>query len=80
MSLQHSSIEAADSRTRTSSSITSTRRLSTKASIPHRIVGIDPVFQAFRKQRRLPAIDHLDEAPYPIPPQIAAAESYSANK
>src|SRR5258707_9547591 len=44
-----------------------------------RIALIDPVRQALGKQRRLPAIDPLNEAPHLIPPQIAA-ESYSANQ
>src|SRR6266446_914781 len=46
---------------------------------PNRIALIDPVRQALGKQRRLPAIDPLNEAPHLIPPQIAA-ESYSANQ
>jgi hypothetical protein len=33
----------------------------------NRIILIDPVIQVFRKQRRLLAIDPLDEAPHPIP-------------
>src|SRR5258707_12655645 len=44
-----------------------------------RIALIDPVLQTLGKQRRLPAIDPLNEAPHLIPPQIAA-ESYSANQ
>ena len=44
-----------------------------------RIVLVDPVFKALRKQRRLPAIDPLNKAPHPTPPQIAS-ESYSANQ
>ena len=43
------------------------------------IVLIDPVFQAFRKQRALPTIRALNEAPHPIPPQ-KHPESYSANQ
>src|SRR6266700_2779741 len=46
---------------------------------PNWIVAIDPILQTFGKQRRLPAIDPLNEAPHPIPPQITA-ESYSANQ
>src|SRR5271167_3413751 len=46
---------------------------------PNGIILVDPVFQAFRKQRALPTIRALNEAPHPIPPQIAA-ESYSANQ
>src|SRR6266700_4908895 len=46
---------------------------------PNWIVPIDPILQTFGKQRRLPPIDPLNEAPHPIPPQIAA-ESYSANQ
>src|SRR5262249_33125240 len=46
---------------------------------PNRIALIDPVLQALGKQRPLPAIDPLNEAPHLIPPQIAA-ESYSANQ
>src|SRR5262249_51374263 len=45
---------------------------------PNWIVLIDPILQAFGKYRRLLAINSLNEAPHPIPPQIAA-ESYSAN-
>src|SRR6202040_4113986 len=43
------------------------------------IVLADPVFQAFRKQRGLTAIDSLNEAPHPILPQIAR-ESYRENQ
>ena len=39
----------------------------------------DPVFQAFRKQRGLTAIDPLDEAPHPTLPHIAQ-ESYRKNQ
>ena len=39
----------------------------------------DPVFQAFRKQCGLTAIDPLNEAPHPILPQIAR-ESYRGNQ
>ena len=46
---------------------------------PNRIVLADPVFQAFRKQRALPAIRPLNEAPHPILPQIAR-ESYRENQ
>jgi hypothetical protein len=35
---------------------------------PNRIVLADPVFQAFRKQRALPAIRALNEALHLIPP------------
>ena len=35
----------------------------------NRIVLVDPVFQAFRKQRALPAIRALNKALHPIPPQ-----------
>src|SRR6476660_9183881 len=41
----------------------------------NRIVLADPVFQAFRKQRGLTAIDSLNEAPHPI-----ARESYRGNQ
>jgi hypothetical protein len=34
----------------------------------NRIVLIDPIFRAFRKQRGLTAIDPLNEAPHPILP------------
>ena len=37
----------------------------------NRIVFADPVFQAFRKQRRLAPVNPLNEAPHPILPQIA---------
>src|SRR5262249_41088325 len=43
------------------------------------IVLINPVFQALRKQRALPTIRALNEAPHPIPPQIAQ-ESYRENQ
>ncbi len=46
---------------------------------PNRIVLANPVFQAFRKQRALPAIRALDKALHPIPPQIAQ-ESYRKNQ
>src|SRR5260370_37014301 len=45
----------------------------------NRIVLADPVFQAFRKQRALTAIRHLNEAPHRILPQIAR-ESYRENQ
>ena len=45
----------------------------------NRIVLADPVFQAFRKQRGLTAIDPLNEAPNPILPQIAR-ESFAGNQ
>src|SRR5919198_4659679 len=45
---------------------------------PNRIIFIDPVFQAFGKQRGLAAIYPLNEALHPIPPQIAQ-ESYREN-
>ena len=45
----------------------------------NRIVLTDPVVQAFRKQRRLTAIDPLNEAPDPILPHIAQ-ESYRENQ
>ena len=45
----------------------------------NRIVLADPVFQAFRKQRALHPIRALNEAPHPIPPQIAR-ESYRENQ
>src|SRR6266702_4398967 len=35
---------------------------------PNWIVPIDPILQTFGKQRRLPPIDPLNEAPHPIPP------------
>ena len=38
---------------------------------PNGIILANPVFQAFGKQRALPAIQPLNEAPHPIPPQIA---------
>src|SRR5690242_16691864 len=41
----------------------------------NRIILVDPVVQAFRKQRALAAIYSLHEALHPIPPQIAM-ESY----
>src|SRR6516162_15748 len=44
----------------------------------NRIVFANPVFQAFRKQRSLPAIRAFDKAPHMIPPKIAQ-ESYRAN-
>ena len=47
---------------------------------PNRIILADPVFQAFRKQRRLTAIDPLNKAPHPILPQIAARISLAGIK
>src|SRR6516164_1383772 len=44
----------------------------------NRIVFANPVVQAFRKQRSLPAIRAFDKAPHMIPPKIAQ-ESYRAN-
>src|SRR6266480_1635842 len=44
----------------------------------NRIILIDPVFQAFGKQRGLAAIYPLNEALHPIPPQITQ-ESYREN-
>src|SRR3979409_1125954 len=46
---------------------------------PNRIVLANPVFQAFRKQRALPTIRALNEAPHLIPLQIAR-ESYRENQ
>jgi hypothetical protein len=45
---------------------------------PNRIILIDPVFQAFGKQRGLAAIYPLNEALHPIPPQVAQ-QSYREN-
>jgi hypothetical protein len=45
----------------------------------NRIVLADPVFQAFRKQRVLPAICRLNEALHLILPQVAR-ESYRENQ
>src|SRR5713101_1334754 len=45
---------------------------------PNGIILANPVLQAFGKQRALPAIQPLNEALHPIPPQIAW-ESYSEN-
>jgi hypothetical protein len=41
------------------------------------VVLADPVLQAFGKQRALPPIYSLNEAPHPIPPQTTR-ESYRA--
>ena len=46
---------------------------------PNRILLIDPVFQAFRKQRDLFSIRPFNEAPHSILPQIAR-ESYRENQ
>src|SRR5207247_8083050 len=46
---------------------------------PNRILLIDPVFQAFRKQRDLFSIRPFNEAPHSILPQIAR-ESYHENQ
>src|SRR5208283_2423799 len=46
---------------------------------PNRIVLADPVFQAFRKQRALPAIRARNKALHPTPPQITQ-ESYRENQ
>jgi hypothetical protein len=43
----------------------------------NRAVLADPIFQAFRKQRALPAIRPLNEALHPIAPQTRR-ESYRA--
>ena len=43
----------------------------------NRIVLANPVFQAFRKQRALPAIRALNEAPHSILPRIRSRESHS---
>src|SRR5262249_32339705 len=40
------------------------------------IVLVDPVFQAFRKQRALPTIPALNEAPHPILLRIISRESH----
>ena len=42
---------------------------------PNRIVLADPVFQAFGKQRALPAIYPFNEAPHPKSPAQIAPES-----
>src|SRR5204862_948391 len=42
----------------------------------NRIVLANPVFQAFRKRRALPAIRALNEAPHPILPRIISRESH----
>src|SRR5437660_1314634 len=42
----------------------------------NRIVLANPFFQAFRKQRALPAIRALNEAPHPILPRIISRESH----
>src|SRR5262245_33363828 len=44
------------------------------------IVLADPVFQAFRKQRALPAIRALNEAPHPILPRIISRESHQTSR
>jgi hypothetical protein len=45
---------------------------------PNRIVLVNPVFQLFRKQRRLLAINPFNEAPHPIPRSLPESprESY----
>jgi hypothetical protein len=43
----------------------------------NRIVLANPFFQAFRKQRALPAIRALNEAPHSILPRIRSRESHS---
>jgi hypothetical protein len=44
----------------------------------NRIVIADPIFQAFRKQRALPPIRSLNEAPHSIP-RKSRGESYPKN-
>src|SRR6185295_3233324 len=47
---------------------------------PNGIVLADPVFQAFRKQRALPAIRALNEAPHPTLPRIISRESHQKRR
>ena len=47
---------------------------------PNGIVLADPVFQAFRKQRALPAIRAFNEAPHPTLPQIISRESHQKRR
>src|SRR5262245_29047153 len=44
------------------------------------IVLADPVFQAFGKQRALPAIRALTEAPHPILPRITSRDSHQTRR
>src|SRR5262249_39711703 len=44
------------------------------------IVLVDPVFQTLRKQRALPAICALNEAPHPILPRITSRESHQTRR
>jgi hypothetical protein len=44
------------------------------------VVPIDPIIQAFGKQRRLPAIRPLDEALHRDPPPKIASELYHAER
>src|SRR5436190_23666253 len=46
----------------------------------NRIVLANPVFQAFRKQRALPAIRALNEAPHPTLPRIISRESHQKRR
>ena len=41
------------------------------------IILANPIFQAFREKRGLPAIHPLDEAPHPMLPRIISRESHS---
>ena len=47
---------------------------------PNGIVLADPVFQAFRKQRALPAIRAFNEAPHPTLPRIISRESHQKRR
>src|SRR6516164_1875576 len=55
---------------------TEIKRVDKHVNHPNRVVLVDPIIQAFGKQRRLPAIRPLDEALHrDLPPKIAS-QSY----
>src|SRR6516164_10871982 len=52
---------------------TEIKRVDKHVNHPNRVVLVDPIIQAFGKQRRLPAIRPLDEALHrDLPPKIAS--------
>jgi len=59
---------------------TEIKRVDKHVNHTNRVVLIDPIIQAFGKQRRLPAIHPLDEALYrDLPPKIAS-RAYHAGR
>ena len=59
---------------------TEIKRVDKHVNHTNRVVLIDPIIQAFGKQRRLPAIHPLDEALHrDLPPKIAS-QAYHAGR